>query len=247
MRTPRKERRAGTPAASPAQAQGGYLTRGRVPVEPVKSVSGDAVTIEKKDSVDLSYLEKDLDALSKVEMFHMIRKLESEPGEERKKSNRARNELSSFKVEFQKEVFALSNRLEEQKKKTGEFRDEAYQSRMDALQARQRLEEIQSRLLEMKSRFHSAYPVYYEVVKGDSLWKIASRERIYDDPYKWIEIFYANRDKLEDKDLIYPGMVLTIPRYFEMLLSEFQSESPTEWKPASPGPGPEIEGASPES
>jgi nucleoid-associated protein YgaU len=49
----------------------------------------------------------------------------------------------------------------------------------------------------------------YTVVAGDSLSKIAKRE--YGDAGKWPAIFEANRDKIQNPDLIHPGQVLTIP------------------------------------
>lgn len=49
----------------------------------------------------------------------------------------------------------------------------------------------------------------YTVVSGDSLSKIAKRE--YGDANKWYAIFEANRDKIKNPDLIYPGQVLTLP------------------------------------
>ncbi|MCK4244653.1 MAG: LysM peptidoglycan-binding domain-containing protein, partial [Candidatus Omnitrophica bacterium] len=49
----------------------------------------------------------------------------------------------------------------------------------------------------------------YVVVNGDSLWKIA--ESIYGDASLWKRIFNANRDKVEDPGLIYPGQILNIP------------------------------------
>jgi nucleoid-associated protein YgaU len=49
----------------------------------------------------------------------------------------------------------------------------------------------------------------YVVVKGDSLSKIAKRE--YGDANKWRTIFEANKDLINDPDLIYPGQELTIP------------------------------------
>ena len=49
----------------------------------------------------------------------------------------------------------------------------------------------------------------YTVVAGDSLSKIAKRE--YGDAKKWSQIYEANRDKIKNPDLIYPGQVLTIP------------------------------------
>src|ERR671932_1236731 len=49
----------------------------------------------------------------------------------------------------------------------------------------------------------------YTVVSGDTLSKIAKRE--YGDPEKWHAIYQANRDKIGNPDLIYPGQVLTLP------------------------------------
>jgi nucleoid-associated protein YgaU len=50
----------------------------------------------------------------------------------------------------------------------------------------------------------------YTVVSGDSLSKIAKQE--YGDANKWRRIFEANRDKIQNPDLIHPGQVLDIPR-----------------------------------
>jgi len=49
----------------------------------------------------------------------------------------------------------------------------------------------------------------YVVVKGDSLSKIAKRE--YGDANKWRAIYEANKDVINDPDLIYPGQELKVP------------------------------------
>ena len=49
----------------------------------------------------------------------------------------------------------------------------------------------------------------YVVARGDSLSKIARRE--YGEASKWPAIYEANRDRIKDPDLIYPGQVLTLP------------------------------------
>ena len=49
----------------------------------------------------------------------------------------------------------------------------------------------------------------YTVVQGDSLSKIAKRE--YGDANKWRQIYQANRDVIENPDLIEPGQNLIIP------------------------------------
>ena len=48
----------------------------------------------------------------------------------------------------------------------------------------------------------------YEVVKGDSLWKIASSQ--YSNPYFWPLIYWANKSAIKDPDLIYPKQKFVI-------------------------------------
>ncbi|MFQ6091841.1 MAG: LysM peptidoglycan-binding domain-containing protein [bacterium] len=55
-------------------------------------------------------------------------------------------------------------------------------------------------------------PGTYRVVGGDCLWKISGYSQIYDDPLKWPRIYRANRDQIQDPDLIYPDQILAIPR-----------------------------------
>ncbi len=51
-------------------------------------------------------------------------------------------------------------------------------------------------------------PVFYRVKKGESLSRISNR--FYGDPMKFKDIFLANKDAIEDPDIIYPGQVLKI-------------------------------------
>ena len=48
----------------------------------------------------------------------------------------------------------------------------------------------------------------YEVLKGDSLWKIAVRA--YGDGYQWVKI--ASENKLINPNVIHPGNILVLPR-----------------------------------
>jgi nucleoid-associated protein YgaU len=50
----------------------------------------------------------------------------------------------------------------------------------------------------------------YTVKAGDCLWNIS--QVLYNDPYKWTNIYQANQDKINNPDLIYPGQELIIPR-----------------------------------
>lgn len=50
----------------------------------------------------------------------------------------------------------------------------------------------------------------YTVRKGDTLSAIAKRE--YGNAGEWRRIFEANRDQIDNPDLIHPGQELTIPK-----------------------------------
>lgn len=52
-------------------------------------------------------------------------------------------------------------------------------------------------------------PQTYTVERGDSLSKIA--KKIYGSANRWREIFEANRDQIDNPDLIHPGQVLKLP------------------------------------
>lgn len=49
----------------------------------------------------------------------------------------------------------------------------------------------------------------YTVKSGDSLWKIAQSQ--LGSGARYMEIYNLNTDKIKNKDLIYPGQVLTLP------------------------------------
>jgi nucleoid-associated protein YgaU len=55
-------------------------------------------------------------------------------------------------------------------------------------------------------------PASYSVKRGDHLWGIASNSRIYGNPYQWPLLYKANRDKINDPDLIEPGQNLAVNR-----------------------------------
>ncbi len=50
---------------------------------------------------------------------------------------------------------------------------------------------------------------YYEIQKGDSLWKIA--DKFYGDGTKHTKIFADNREVIKDPNLIFPGQKIRIP------------------------------------
>lgn len=52
----------------------------------------------------------------------------------------------------------------------------------------------------------------YTVKKGDCLWVIAKKKTVYNDPFEWPILYEANKDKIKNPNLIYPGQKLNIPR-----------------------------------
>lgn len=70
--------------------------------------------------------------------------------------------------------------------------------------------------LEIYELKYSQLPQEHKVVKGECLWWIAEYKTIYNDPFMWPLIYKANRSKIKNPDLIYPGQVFSIPRNFTM-------------------------------
>ncbi len=57
-------------------------------------------------------------------------------------------------------------------------------------------------------------PMLHKVKKGECLWIIASYKDIYNDPFMWPLIYKANKEKIKDPDLIFPGQLFSINRDF---------------------------------
>jgi nucleoid-associated protein YgaU len=66
--------------------------------------------------------------------------------------------------------------------------------------------------LEKQIKELEALPKEWTVKKGESLSKISGYTEIYSHPAKWPRIYRANKDRIEDPNLIYPGWILRIPR-----------------------------------
>lgn len=71
---------------------------------------------------------------------------------------------------------------------------------------------IKEEPLDVKPRQIKEKPTTHVVKKGECLWYIAGYEDVYGNPLKWPLIYKANKDKIKDPDLIYPGQVFAIPR-----------------------------------
>jgi len=47
---------------------------------------------------------------------------------------------------------------------------------------------------------------------GESLWRISARPGVYGAGVRWRDLYAANRARIKNPDLIYPGQELSIPR-----------------------------------
>jgi len=99
----------------------------------------------------------------------------------------------------------LVTEIEEQMAQEGKEKEAEYADRLALLKEGKDI--IEAKLTEAIKK---SIPDYYEVEKGDSLWNIA--ERFYNAGEKWIRIFEANVEKIDNPDLIYPYQRFTIPK-----------------------------------
>ncbi|KON28765.1 hypothetical protein AC481_00565 [miscellaneous Crenarchaeota group archaeon SMTZ-80] len=57
-----------------------------------------------------------------------------------------------------------------------------------------------------------AAPDEHWVERGEFLYKIAGYSNVYGNPFQWQKIYEANKTVITDPNLIYPHMVLRIPK-----------------------------------
>jgi len=142
----------------------------------------------------------------------------------------ASRELAPGVDELLVELDIMKAREAELRARLGELEDEA-----ELLREKSEDDQIKIRMLEMQlaeidlaalptgETIDSGFPGTvsgppervdtYMVGQDQSLWSIAGRPEVYGDNSRWLLLYHANRDQIFDPDLIYPGMVLLVPRY----------------------------------
>jgi len=88
-----------------------------------------------------------------------------------------------------------------------------------------------------------AAPATHTVVKGDHLWGLAGT--YYQNHFRWQAIYAANKDKIKDPNLIYPGQALTIPDLPSPAVGELPAQPMPEKASAPVTPAPEEAAAAP--
>lgn len=86
---------------------------------------------------------------------------------------------------------------------------EALKSEVAALKGRR--DDLAEKLAHLKETWKICQYGKYRVIDGDWLSKIASMRKVYHNGSKWPMIYEANKDKIKNPNLIYPGWVLHIP------------------------------------
>lgn len=113
---------------------------------------------------------------------------------------------------------------------------DGFQNELDQLKANKiaaltefvnKIERIDQKIKSVRSSIVVPYVTSYVVKSGDNLWKISGKKDIYDDPFKWTDIYKANKETIsswqrkynavlkegqKEADLIYPEQEFTIPR-----------------------------------
>ena len=186
----------------------------------------DVVSEEEKEEAPEKFDKYEKGNLSKSDLKKLLRESDRLYLQEKKNNDILRQEMLQEKRMFQKMIFHYAMRLDNERVANQELKGNLIKADMKAVQAEQKFREVQMSIMTRMNLFYAGYPFYYEVKKGDSLWKIARKKEIYDNPFKWLEIYYANKEKInkDDEYRIYPGLTLKIPRYYEALLSSLGPE-----------------------
>ncbi len=78
-----------------------------------------------------------------------------------------------------------------------------------------KIQQIERLIAELRAVERPEPPVrrdQYTVVRGDNLWNISKKAHIYGNALAWVRLYTANRDMIEDPNLIYPDWVIGVPR-----------------------------------
>jgi nucleoid-associated protein YgaU len=107
------------------------------------------------------------------------------------------------------ERIIAAQRQQELEAKAREQQELEAKAREIAEAQRQRLEEVKQRIRARGTEPQAPSEHIYEVQAGDTLGKIA--KQFYGDGGRWREIYEANRDTIQNPDLIQVGQKIRIP------------------------------------
>ncbi len=111
----------------------------------------------------------------------------------------------------QAELMSLQEQLAEADATISALEAEIEAMQTDMADWQMRYDELSAKLAELKDTWKRCQYGRYTVIEGDWLSMIASMRTVYHDGAKWPMIYEANKDKITNPNLIYPGWVLLIP------------------------------------
>ena len=143
------------------------------------------------------------------EIYAALEKSKAEDEAFNKDLDALRNDASSFLNLSPEEIYSRQDELQALKDRLAELQG----NNLSYLTANEtKLGNIESMILQAEEKGKPAEPDTYTVIRGDYLWKIASKSEIYNDPYAWSRIYTSNTDQIKDANLIYVDQVFRIPR-----------------------------------
>ena len=123
--------------------------------------------------------------------------------------NQLKNDVNAFLNMSAEDIYTRMNELDDFQARLDEFK----KNDLSVISANEQLiNQIQSLINQARDKGSSVTPPSYTVMRGDYLWKIASKPDIYGDAYAWMRIYTANSELIKDPNLIYPNQVFSIPR-----------------------------------
>lgn len=111
----------------------------------------------------------------------------------------------------QAELLRLQTELEQVNANIAALEEEVSQLRNSVSKMEMLYNGLTTKAEELRETWKRCQWGRYTVVDGDWLSKIASMRNVYRDGSKWPWIYEANKDKVQDPNLIFPGWVLLIP------------------------------------
>lgn len=138
---------------------------------------------------------------------------------------------------------ALEEQLADSKNELADTRRNLDGERGEADQLRKQVGSLDNRIANLQSdvmMLEREYGPYrnkkfsHTVVKGEYLSMIAEYDDVYGDAMKWPRLYRANRDEIEDPNLIYPDQVFKIahgyPKWHLVVDGEFLSKIANYWE-----------------